>query len=118
MSVPDVSYTYPAELVRVIDGDTAVLRIDLGFHTSTTQHVRFMGYNAPELHGMNASKAQAAKVELENLLSGRRLIVKTSRGFLQTFSRYLGEVWVADQTGWSSVSQWMIGKGYNVSQGA
>ena len=115
--IPEVTYTYPAELVRVIDGDTAVLRIDLGFNTSTTQHVRFIGYNAPELHGRNASKAQAAKAELENLLAGRKLIVKTSKDFLQTFARYLADVWVADQTGWSSVSSWMQSKGFDVKQG-
>ena len=115
--IPEVTYTYPAELVRVIDGDTAVLRIDLGFNTSTTQHVRFIGYNAPELHGRNASKAQAAKAELESLLAGRKLIVKTSKDFLQTFARYLADVWVADQTGWSSVAGWMKSKGYDVKQG-
>ena len=114
---PEVSYTYPAELVRVIDGDTAVLLIDLGFNVSTTQHVRFIGYNAPELHGRNASKAQAARVELENLLAGRKLIVKTSKDFLQTFARYLAEVWVADQTGWSNVAGWMQSKGFDVKQG-
>ena len=114
---PEVAYTYPAELVRVIDGDTAVLRIDLGFNVSTTQHVRFTGYNAPELHGKNASKAQAAKAELESLLAGRKLIVKTSKDFIQTFARYLADVWVADQTGWSNVAGWMKSKGYDVKQG-
>jgi len=115
--IPEVTYTYPAELVRVIDGDTAVLRIDLGFNVSTTQHVRFLGYNAPELHGKNASKAQAAKAELESLLAGRKLIVKTSKDFIQTFARYLADVWVADQTGWSNVAGWMKSKGYDVKQG-
>jgi len=114
---PEVAYTYPASLVRVIDGDTAVLLIDLGFNVSTTQHVRFLGYNAPELHGRNASKAQAAKAELESLLSGRKLIVKTSKDFIQTFARYLADVWVADQTGWSNVAGWMKSKGYDVKQG-
>ena len=115
--IPEVTYTYPAELVRVIDGDTAVLRIDLGFNVSTTQHVRFLGYNAPELHGKNASKAQAAKTELESLLAGRKLIVKTSKDFIQTFARYLAEVWVADQTGWSNVAGWMQSKAFDVKQG-
>jgi len=114
---PAVAYTYPATLVRVIDGDTAVLVIDLGFNVSTTQHVRFLGYNAPELHGKNASRAQAAKAELENLLAGRKLIVKTSKDFIQTFARYLAEVWVADQTGWADVARWMQSKGFDVRQG-
>jgi len=33
-SDPEVSFTYRAELVRVIDGDTVVLNVDLGFDIS------------------------------------------------------------------------------------
>jgi len=104
-------------LDRVIDGDTAVLLIDLGFNCSTTQHVRLKGYNAPELYGPNATKAHQARHELTGLLSGRKLIVKTTKAFSQSFARYLADVYFITDTGVYPVADEMISKGYNVEQG-
>ena len=61
MSEPVVNYTYAARLERIIDGDTAVLLIDLGFDISTSQHVRFKGYNAPETHKTHATEGIRGK---------------------------------------------------------
>lgn len=41
-------YTYEAKLVRVVDGDTIDVTIDLGFDVSVKKRVRFEGINAPE----------------------------------------------------------------------
>lgn len=55
-------YVYPARLVRVVDADTLVLSIDLGFHIRKQDFVRLYGVNAPEIFGANASEAgKAAK---------------------------------------------------------
>lgn len=43
MTVPAVNYTYAASLIRVIDGDTAELSIDLGFDVNFSCHVRLVG---------------------------------------------------------------------------
>ena len=36
-------YKYKAKLVRVVDGDTADVMIDLGFNVWTKQRLRFKG---------------------------------------------------------------------------
>ena len=41
-------YTYKAKLVKVVDGDTIDVTIDLGFDVSVKKRVRFEGINAPE----------------------------------------------------------------------
>jgi micrococcal nuclease len=42
-------YQYKAEIVRVIDGDTAVLNVDLGFFIWLRDlHFRFYGIDTPE----------------------------------------------------------------------
>ena len=42
-------YQYKAKFVRVIDGDTAVLDVDLGFYVWLRDlHFRFYGINCPE----------------------------------------------------------------------
>ena len=41
-------YTYKAKLIRVIDGDTIVADIDLGFNMILRdQHIRLTGINTP-----------------------------------------------------------------------
>jgi micrococcal nuclease len=55
-------YRYQARLIRVIDGDTVVLEIDLGFRCSIhDQHVRLFGVDTPELNGPDAMKAVDAR---------------------------------------------------------
>lgn len=85
-------YHYTAKLVRVIDGDSLVLDIDLGFSTYTLRHVRLIGINAPELRTRNPIEKQAghaAKAHIEKLLTGRLTV--TSRQ-LDKFGRVLGVV--------------------------
>ena len=39
------------QLVRVIDGDTVVLAVDLGFNVTVHETFRLFGVNCPEQHG-------------------------------------------------------------------
>ena len=55
-------YEYEAEVIRVIDGDTIVLRIDLGFKLSWKVSCRLHGIDCPELRSKSASERVAAKV--------------------------------------------------------
>ena len=40
--------TYPARLVRVVDGDTLDLEVDLGFRVWARQRFRLVGLDCPE----------------------------------------------------------------------
>lgn len=52
-------YTYNAAIVRVIDGDTLVVNIDLGFHTwRNEQTIRLLGCNAREIHDQGGPEAR------------------------------------------------------------
>jgi endonuclease YncB( thermonuclease family) len=42
-------WTVPAIVLRVVDGDTLMLRFDLGWHISYESRARLIGVNAPEL---------------------------------------------------------------------
>lgn len=114
---PAIQYVFAAKLIRVIDGDTAVLDVDLGFQVHYACHVRFMRYNAPELHGPHPGQGAAAKAELEAVLTGKQLLITTSKDFSQTFARYLAEVYVIEETGGFWVADHMISKGFSVKQG-
>jgi micrococcal nuclease len=62
-------YTYKAEVIRVIDGDTVVLNIDLGFKIHHISPCRLAGINAPEMNSKD-EKVRAAAVASKEYLEG------------------------------------------------
>ena len=58
-------YIYKASLIRVVDGDTVELMIDLGFDTSRRERFRLYGIDAPE---MRTEAGKAAKAWLISVL--------------------------------------------------
>jgi micrococcal nuclease len=80
-------FTYTAELVRVVDGDTVILDIDLGFHTwRRGERYRLARINAPEL---KTPEGPPARDHLTSLL-GIPLIATTSKA--DNYGRYLVEL--------------------------
>tara|TARA_R100001443_G_C3242181_1_gene151068 strand:- start:158 stop:490 length:333 start_codon:yes stop_codon:yes gene_type:complete len=61
---PKNFYQYRATLKRVIDGDTIVLHVDLGFHTIHIIKARLLGINAPERGKEGYSEAKSLIHEL------------------------------------------------------
>jgi micrococcal nuclease len=52
-------YIYKADLIRVVDGDTVDLIIDLGFDTSRHERFRLYGIDAPEMRTKGGKEAKA-----------------------------------------------------------
>jgi micrococcal nuclease len=84
-------YKYKARVVRVIDGDTVVLAIDLGFKITATENCRMLGYDAPEMRGKDRTKGLLAKAALEGLLIGP-LTITTHKDKKCKYGRYLVEI--------------------------
>jgi endonuclease YncB( thermonuclease family) len=64
--------TYPAPVVRVIDGDTFEARVHVRPGLDVNTRVRLRSIDAPELHARCAReylKAEAARVALQNILT-------------------------------------------------
>jgi len=53
-------YVYRAKISRVIDGDTVVATVDLGFHLTAEHHLRLLGINSPELHSKDPEERKRA----------------------------------------------------------
>lgn len=47
-------YTYKCTIVRVVDGDTIDIAIDLGFNITIKERVRLEGVDTPEVYGPRA----------------------------------------------------------------
>ena len=86
-------YEYKAKLVRVIDGDTIDVDIDLGFKVFLQkERVRLFGINTPESRTRNLEEKKlglAAKARLKELLP-KTFIVRTEKDDKGKFGRILG----------------------------
>ena len=96
--MPVKSYDYPAQVVRVIDADTVILRvredIDFGFHVTLSamseQRFRLARINAPEAHAPGGPEATAYTTQwLGDRADGLRV---TSKG-QDNYGRWLGELY-------------------------
>jgi micrococcal nuclease len=88
-------YEYAAKLVRIIDGDTFVAELDLGFKTSRKETVRLSGINTPESRTRDLEEKRhglAAKKFLGAALLGTENLVVTVKD-IGKYGRALGVVY-------------------------
>ena len=98
-------YQYSARLIRVVDADTVVLDLDLGFYQwRLNRSYRLARINAPELSTPEGVAARAALVE--RLASGTTFLVSTSKA--DSFDRWIVELY-ADG---ADVNDWLVANGW------
>lgn len=84
-------YQYHIKVLRVVDGDTLHVDVDLGMDIHVQQTLRLYGLNAPE---RNTSAGIAASVWLRvRLALAADLIVDTVKDRREKYGRYLGTLW-------------------------
>ncbi len=89
-------YIRNAELIKVVDGDTIEIRIDLGFNAYLVERLRLRLVDAPE---MNTPAGKAWKEWVQNWFkSVRSLYVKTIKYEQDKYARYLADVVAIDLT--------------------
>jgi len=84
-------WTYNAHLVRVIDGDTYVLNIDLGFHIWIVEHIRLAGIDTPE-RGTPGGSEVMLFVRNWFVNNDDQVLLTTTPAQVKTFDRWVGEV--------------------------
>ncbi len=107
-------YEYLAKVVRVIDGDTIEVEIDLGFKIRQTTILRLSGINAPELR---TPEGVAAKAWLVQRIEGKSVAVQTFKDKKEKYGRYLALVEYHDEkydNQWLCVNTVMVVEGMAV----
>jgi micrococcal nuclease len=90
-----MTYEYKhVDVVRVIDGDTVELDIDLGNHTKWRNSFRLLGIDTPE-HGM--PKFDEATEYLRKLLKDGVSRCQTTKP--DKYGRWLVDLWTASSAG-------------------
>tara|TARA_R100000808_G_scaffold4839_1_gene15248 strand:+ start:5778 stop:6137 length:360 start_codon:yes stop_codon:yes gene_type:complete len=95
-------YHYRIEkIVKVVDGDTVDVIIDLGFHTTVKKRIRLHGINTPETRTRDKEEKKrglAAKERLKELIVSEGVCEEKDKGlFLKSrglgkYGRVLGEL--------------------------
>tara|TARA_R110000772_G_scaffold148811_4_gene259453 strand:- start:8770 stop:9177 length:408 start_codon:yes stop_codon:yes gene_type:complete len=107
-------FEYKCKLVRVIDGDTIDIDIDLGFGVwLRKQRIRMYGIDTPESRTRDLEEKKyglAAKKFLKGMLSDTELLIKTKKDGKGKFGRILGEMWRTTNYADQSINDYMIDK--------
>lgn len=106
----DALYVYRARVLRVIDGDTVEVEIDLGFSVSMTRKVRLYGIDAPEVRGAEKLRGEEARDHLIKLsylyalnqqegrvMNSPALLIKTYKDRSGKYGRILGTLMGLDK---------------------
>ena len=110
-------YQYPScSVVRVVDGDTVDLMINLGFELFTKKRVRLYGIDAPETRTRDLIEKKAGlktKERLLQLILGHEVDLDRARVDLEShdwdkYGRVLGTLWVGDL----NVNRQLVVEGY------
>tara|TARA_R110000787_G_scaffold7296_4_gene25026 strand:- start:344 stop:757 length:414 start_codon:yes stop_codon:yes gene_type:complete len=92
---PDFPETkYRAEVVRVIDGDTFEVEVDLGFRVMRSMRIRLLGVDTPELRRGSAEskkKGAEARAWVEDLILHRWVLIDSTT--TKSFDRWVAAVY-------------------------
>lgn len=112
-------YEYSCKIVKVVDGDTTDVDIDLGFGVwMKKQRVRFYGVDTPESRTRDLEEKKyglAAKKFLTGMLDDEAgITLKTHKDAEGKFGRILGELWRTTNYADQSINEYMIEKHHAV----
>ena len=103
------------QVLKVVDGDTIDVIIDLGFDVSFTSRVRLAGIDTPESRTTDAREkilGQEVKEYLKKVLEGATdIVIRTEKSdSSEKYGRILGWLFVNRQT--DSLNMELVNKGY------
>jgi micrococcal nuclease len=112
----DKFYFYKANVISVVDGDTCILDVDLGFKIKLDSiRVRLYGIDSPEIRGEHIIEAKTATEALSQLISGKQIILQSIKDSKDKYGRYLGILWITTDAGEAiCVNEWLVSNGYAI----
>ena len=87
-------YEYKAKVIKIVDGDTMDVDIDVGFKIHFIERIRLFGINTPETYGVKHNSEEYAKGikskewAIKNL-EGKEITIKTIKDKKGKYGRYL-----------------------------
>lgn len=111
MAAVKEDYVRKGEIIRVIDGDTVEVRVELGCDIGITMKARMAGINAPEVRSPAGKQSKAWLSH--HLQPGLPVMIKTTKGDeKEKYGRYL--VTVFDAAGKINYNEVSVADGFSV----
>ena len=106
-------YEYRCTVVKIIDGDTVDVDIDLGFGIwMHKERIRLLGIDTPESRTRDKEEKKyglAAKKYLTEMLNDEGgIVLKTKKDAEGKFGRILGELWRTTDNADKSINQYLV----------
>ena len=101
------------EVLRVVDGDTADVMLDVGFSTYMRKRLRFLGIDTWEVRGEEREAGLVAKERLQQLLDNADAVyVQTEMDAEGKYGRVLAWLWVENGATVTSVNEQLLLEGH------
>ena len=108
---------FRARCQNVVDGDTADLLVDLGFHSFRVERLRLLNIDAPEMRKESYEQGVVAKAVLKSILmaEGEWPLKIVTKKDPDNFGRWLAEIFIVPTDGVEkSVCTMMVELGHAV----
>jgi len=112
---------YNCTILKVVDGDTVDIHVDLGMTVSTIQRFRLYGIDAPETRGESRDLGRSAKNHLTMLLDAYdRWSIRTYKDSTDKYGRYLCSIFMPNKDGeddfvWT-INEQMVRDGHAITR--
>lgn len=101
------------EVVKIVDGDTCDVLLDVGFHTYLRKRLRFMGIDTWEVRGEERPKGLIAKDRLIELIeTSDKVYVQTVMDSKGKYGRVLAWVWTEKDEILTNVNEILLLEGH------
>lgn len=99
------AYTYNATIMRIVDGDTVDVAVDVGFYITVNVRLRLYGLDTPERG--QAGHAEAAQALAKMIPVGAKVVVRTFKE-PEKYGRFLAVIpWGTKDVAWHMVQMGM-----------
>lgn len=103
-------YEYRANMIRIIDGDTFHLDVDLGFYIRQEQYVRLASVDTPEIRGEEREAGLKAKQFVEDRIPpGTDVEIKSY--LIGSFGRFVADVFYWEEGERKSLANELLNAG-------
>tara|TARA_E500000305_G_C3945424_1_gene199584 strand:- start:456 stop:794 length:339 start_codon:yes stop_codon:yes gene_type:complete len=104
-------YEYTATVIKVYDGDTITVNIDLGFGiTLNKQTLRLYGINTPEVRGESKEEGKRVRDILRQRILGKIITIKTKKDKKGKYGRWLATI-IHDG---ENLNEWLLNEGFAI----
>lgn len=108
-------FEYRAKVLKIVDGDTIDVMIDLGMGVHRKERLRFSRINAWETRGKDKIKGKLAKARVIELIPvGEKILVKTEKDKRGKYGRYLAEIFILDELLAKNLNDLLLNEGHAV----